>query len=1188
MIKFIKKRLVFIICLILFFVPFFWFTKGEVDFGGDSTRLYFYDPVSWLKNVALYSNSSFVPLGDEAPSFYLAPLLLCLTLLKGLTMWSYYHLNNIFNGILLAGSFLAVYGVAKEVFYRSEEKPTEIAAIISGLFFSLSPIQIYEWQKALYSFNQILVYPLFFYLFLRFINRKSWLCLIGALLLSFIFAVNFSYNTAPWLFAFAVFAFSFFFFYSAINHRLAFFSKGLLFFALFFLGLHSFHLLPQIYGFLNPNSLTRQAVFANSGVDNQNLAYFLSVQPYVRIIYNLVNQPQYYLSLCFGHPQVKSFFECGVKYLPLYFIFPIVLLLGVYFSRKKPELSKRVLLLLFLFLGILFFMTANILGIGLEFYKKLFLVPGFGMFRSFYTKFAMTYVFFYAILFGCCLSLVGNFLKKTWQRMGLYLATVILIIISGWPLISGKIVNEIIWMSNNVQLPSKIDSDYEIFSEELKSIRHDAKVTSPPWTNEMYQVIQGEYGGAYFGPPLLPFLAGRSDFCGGGSFAEYWPVIQRLVEEERYDDLNRVFNLLNIGYIFHNDDNFIYNNFSGYPYSPWFKDLFVNQLSVDKFIADLNFKEVAKRKYYHLYKKSGELLPHFYAANERIYSNGGLEYLPEILAYCSDDDRLAIYTDGTIGGVDPKTKETLSSGADKAYLTAEPEEKFVIKSFVPDFSVTPKSLSPFRVKMLKAREALAELKVWGRPIAIIEKGLLYSNRRVQEVTLFDYPKDVQNDKRQNYEEKVERALSQLPKINNNEQIELAWKVRGFLEGQAFFLSQVNYSGKKEWFKTIKALIKKTNQYLPLYDLKTRKYSLEVPKEGEYSLSLQNLDKESFGSCEISIDGEPLAKEERAREVEEDESSLAEVVFEETKLENTKEWGKVSLLPGNKKVALTCNSQNLIAQPDWQASNEGAKKTLFGTLPLKPDQWYQVSGTASEDAQVEIRMIENLSGDRQGPIIYANLAIHDRHFYYYFKSTTDTYSINWEISQPKEDQGKINELYVDPIQSPRIILRSDFKLPPRELPKLIFRKINPSRYEVMVSGATKPFTLVFSQRYHSDWKLFLVEDGETPPDPEDVVASHYGGQILELEHQNLFWKSDMLDTFKAKAVADDKHFLVNGYANAWQIDPGDFDNKTNYKLVVEYIPQRMFLYGVLISLTFIIILAVFASILIWKRKARKVK
>ena len=53
-----KYRLVLFISLLLFIIPFFWFKPGEMDLGGDGNRLYFYDPLNFLKNVVFYSIDS--------------------------------------------------------------------------------------------------------------------------------------------------------------------------------------------------------------------------------------------------------------------------------------------------------------------------------------------------------------------------------------------------------------------------------------------------------------------------------------------------------------------------------------------------------------------------------------------------------------------------------------------------------------------------------------------------------------------------------------------------------------------------------------------------------------------------------------------------------------------------------------------------------------------------------------------------------------------------------------------------------------------------------------------------------------------------------------------------------------------------------------------------------------------------
>ena len=70
-----------IVCFALFIIPFFWLKPGEMDLGGDNSRLYFYDPLSYLTNQALYG---VVPtgIGGEAVSYWAIPHLLLLAFLN--------------------------------------------------------------------------------------------------------------------------------------------------------------------------------------------------------------------------------------------------------------------------------------------------------------------------------------------------------------------------------------------------------------------------------------------------------------------------------------------------------------------------------------------------------------------------------------------------------------------------------------------------------------------------------------------------------------------------------------------------------------------------------------------------------------------------------------------------------------------------------------------------------------------------------------------------------------------------------------------------------------------------------------------------------------------------------------------------------------------------------------------------
>lgn len=96
--------------------------------------------------------------------------------------------------------------------------------------------------------------------------------------------------------------------------------------------------------------------------------------------------------------------------------------------------------------------------------------------------------------------------------------------------------------------------------------------------------------------------------------------------------------------------------------------------------------------------------------------------------------------------------------------------------------------------------------------------------------------------------------------------------------------------------------------------------------------------------------------------------------------------------------------------------------------------------------------------------------------------------------------------------------------------ITFEEINPTQYTVRVN-ASKPFYLVFSESYDSDW-----------------VASIYGQQ-----------------------VPDQYHFTANGYANGWYID------KTGtYTITLEFWPQKLFYAGATISVTTLILCTAYVS------------
>jgi len=106
-----------------------------------------------------------------------------------------------------------------------------------------------------------------------------------------------------------------------------------------------------------------------------------------------------------------------------------------------------------------------------------------------------------------------------------------------------------------------------------------------------------------------------------------------------------------------------------------------------------------------------------------------------------------------------------------------------------------------------------------------------------------------------------------------------------------------------------------------------------------------------------------------------------------------------------------------------------------------------------------------------------------------------------------------------------------------LPQVSFRKINPTRYIADVSGAKGPFTLVLGVSYNRNWKAFM-RDNAGDHEPASALLSR--------------WMDN-----RTNAGA---HFLVNGYANGWVVEPGTAD----FQMVIEYEPQQYIEAGLAVS------------------------
>lgn len=105
---------------------------------------------------------------------------------------------------------------------------------------------------------------------------------------------------------------------------------------------------------------------------------------------------------------------------------------------------------------------------------------------------------------------------------------------------------------------------------------------------------------------------------------------------------------------------------------------------------------------------------------------------------------------------------------------------------------------------------------------------------------------------------------------------------------------------------------------------------------------------------------------------------------------------------------------------------------------------------------------------------------------------------------------------------------------QDKPSLSFRKVNPTQYSVVINELKHPSLLIFSESFNNGWRL------------------------IKRENEKIF-------NFKAEGQ---KHFKVNTFSNAWVVEE-------NGEYLLEYLPQKYFYLGSMISLLSLSILLFFS-------------
>ncbi len=181
------------------------------------------------------------------------------------------------------------------------------------------------------------------------------------------------------------------------------------------------------------------------------------------------------------------------------------------------------------------------------------------------------------------------------------------------------------------------------------------------------------------------------------------------------------------------------------------------------------------------------------------------------------------------------------------------------------------------------------------------------------------------------------------------------------------------------------------------------------------------------------------------------------------------------------------------------------------------------------------------------------------------------------------------------------------------PVIEYKRINPTKYQVVVHKAKNSFLLVLNQSFHDQWRLYLSKNKNIDSKISDQQIKNYlmfkrneqdqadPQQLNEYIQNNLvstlgnsqnkisfisknnygviqnnnLLSNNLLTNIKAQQLAKNQHIITNGWSNAWLIDTNDVcnnnschlneDGSYDFELIIEFFPQRVLIAGSIISI-----------------------
>jgi hypothetical protein len=144
--------------------------------------------------------------------------------------------------------------------------------------------------------------------------------------------------------------------------------------------------------------------------------------------------------------------------------------------------------------------------------------------------------------------------------------------------------------------------------------------------------------------------------------------------------------------------------------------------------------------------------------------------------------------------------------------------------------------------------------------------------------------------------------------------------------------------------------------------------------------------------------------------------------------------------------------------------------------------------------------------------------------------------------------------------------SGLKIDSTAHPHIFFQKINPTKYKIKIENAEEPFYLTFSESFNPSWQTYINTDTMQC----NPIATYENVNVTECNPESKLFEVRDITRIFSDPIPEENHFMANGYANAWYIDPQQLGTGENFTVTLYFKPQSYFYIGLIISgLTFIL-------------------